>query len=54
MTHYKLNSLHLGCGESLSTLYRRNEPLSPQRQNRAAKTTTTSKKAKSTRQTRES
>ena len=58
MTHYKLNSLHLGCGESLSTLYRRNEPLSPQRQNRIAKTTTAtataSKKAKSTRQTRES
>ena len=53
MTHYKMNSLHLGCGESLSTLYRRNESLLPQRQNRMTKTTT-DKKARSTRQTRKS
>ncbi|MCK4743096.1 MAG: hypothetical protein KAT25_04695 [Sulfuriflexus sp.] len=51
MTHYKMNSLHLGCGESLSTLYRRSESLKAQRQNRVAKTVT-SKKAKSPRQTR--
>jgi len=51
MTHYKMNSLHLGCGESLSTLYRRNEKATSQRQHRVEKTTT-SKKVKQTRQVR--
>lgn len=49
MTHYKMNSLHLGCGESLSTLYRRNEQSLQQRQNRVEKTVK-NKRAKSTRQ----
>jgi len=26
MTHYKMNRLHLGCGESLATTYRRGQP----------------------------
>jgi len=51
MTHYKMNSLHLGCGESLSTLYRRNEKATPQQQHRA-EGKTLSKKAKPTRQVR--
>ncbi len=50
MTHYKMNRLHLGCGESLSTFYRR-EPAVRQVENRAPKIVT-SKKAKTTRQCR--
>ncbi len=51
MTHYKMNRLHLGCGESLSTYYRRSEPVARQDKSSVAKTQT-SKKTKSTRQLR--
>ena len=51
MTHYKMNSLHLGCGESLSTFYRRNEKVSPQRQDRTEKKSI-GKKTKPKRQAR--
>jgi len=53
MTHYKMSRLHLGCGESLSTSYRRSEPVVRQSDNSASKTTT-NKKPKSTRPCRES
>jgi len=53
MTHYKMSRLHLGGGESLSTCYRRNEKAIRQDQDSTAKTVN-NKKAKSTRQARES
>jgi len=43
MTHYKMNRLHLGCGESLSTFYRRSEPATRQPESRSAKNTTNKK-----------
>jgi len=51
MTHYKMNRLHLGGGESLSTSYRRTEPALKAVKSKASKTATT-KKAKATRQCR--
>jgi len=51
MTHYKMNSLHLGCGESLSTLYRRSDQTSQKRRSRTEKGSV-NKKTKSTRQAR--
>ena len=51
MTHYKMNRLHLGCGESLSTFYRRSDPSVRQVESSAQKTATT-KKTKTTRQCR--
>lgn len=53
MTHYKMNRLHLGCGESLSTYYRRSETVVKQEQDRS-RSTTTNRKTKTTRQCRES
>ncbi len=51
MTHYKMNRLHLGCGESLSTFYRRSEPAMRQEESRSVKKATT-KKPKTVRQCR--
>jgi len=51
MTHYKMNRLRLGCGESLSTYYRRSEPVVERDMNRVEKVGA-SKKSKSTRQLR--
>jgi len=53
MTHYKMNDLHLGGGESLSTLYRRSDGLPTQKQNRKTKLET-NKKSKPMRQAQES
>lgn len=38
MTHYKMNRLHLGCGESLSTFYRRGKSTTTPVENSNTKT----------------
>ena len=53
MTHYKMNRLHLGCGESLATTYRRSQTASRE-QVQPQQKTMNEKRERTTRQSRDS
>jgi len=53
MTHYKMNRLHLGCGESLATTYRRGQPTARE-QAQPQQKQVSDKRSRTARQTRES
>lgn len=54
MTHYKMNRLHLGGGESLSTFYRRSESVEQQVEYQSSGKKNSLKKNKPMRPERES